>query len=188
MTLDQQIQLWNAIGTWVAGLATVVAVVVSLWFATRRDRVKLNVVAGVRLVIAGDGSPPREFVSISATNLGERPVTISIIGWRIGTGKKRKFCVQTLGDRESHDYPKRLDHGEAANFLVFTGRGWPNEFINKFIQSNDERLLRTLVAQVHTSVGQTADCQPEGNLLDLLKQHYDPAMVALHKRADAETH
>ena len=168
-------------------MATVVAVVVSLWLATRRDHVKLNVVAGVRLVIAGDGSAAREFVSISATNLGERPVTISIIGWRIGTGKKRKFCIQTLGDRESHEYPKRLDHGEAANFLVFTGREWPHEFINKFIQSNDERLLRTLVAQVHTSVGQTVNCQPEKNLLDLLKRHYDAAKVAEHNRAVTET-
>lgn len=186
MNTDQQLQLWNVIGTWFAGIATAAAVIVSLWLATRHDRVKLRVYAGVRLFIRGDGSAPREFVAINATNIGERPATITSVGWRVGRGKERRHCLQTLGDPESHDYPKRLEHGEIASFLVFTGRGWPADFMNGFVQSNDPRYLKTLVAQVHTSLGQSVDCKPEANLIELLAKHYDPRLVVARRKRDAD--
>ena len=35
MTLDQKIQIWVAVGTWVAGLATFAAVILALYLAAR---------------------------------------------------------------------------------------------------------------------------------------------------------
>jgi hypothetical protein len=37
MTLDQQIQVWNAVGTWLAGITTFMAVVVDLATDTLAD-------------------------------------------------------------------------------------------------------------------------------------------------------
>jgi hypothetical protein len=48
MTLDQKIQIWVAVGTWVAGLATLAAVIVALRLAKQVEKVKLKVQVGLR--------------------------------------------------------------------------------------------------------------------------------------------
>lgn len=96
MTLDQQIQIWNAIGTGVAGIATFSAVLVSLYLASRGDRIRLKVFAGHRLVIRGDGTPPEEHLNIGVTNLGDRAVTVNTVGWAVGKRKQRRHCIQTV--------------------------------------------------------------------------------------------
>ena len=88
MTFDQKIQVWVAVGTWVAGLATLAAVVVALYLARRTEKVRLNVHVGLRVVVIGDGSPFQEHLSISVTNVGERSVTINTVGWAVGKGKQ----------------------------------------------------------------------------------------------------
>jgi hypothetical protein len=80
VTLDQKIQIWNALCTWVAGLATFAAVVVSLYLAHKADSMRLQANAGVRLIFAGDGTPAEEHLGISAVNRGNRSVTINSIG------------------------------------------------------------------------------------------------------------
>jgi hypothetical protein len=72
MTLDQKIQIWVAVGTWLAGLATLAAVIVALRLAKRIEKVRLKVHAGLRVLIMGDGSPFQKHLAISVTNLGER--------------------------------------------------------------------------------------------------------------------
>jgi hypothetical protein len=171
MTLDQQIQVWNAIGTWLAGIATFAAVVVSLRLASRVDRVRLKVHAGIRLLFLGDRSPAEELLEIHVTNLGDRPVTVTSVGWAIGKRKKRRYCLQNLSGRYTAQYPKELAHGQSASFqvsFVETPR-WANDFVGKFIASGGES-LSTLVAQVHTSVGQAVEVWAEPNLIEKLTQ------------------
>ncbi|MDT9678133.1 hypothetical protein F6R97_26805 [Pseudomonas sp. JV414] len=87
MTLDQHIQILNAISTWVAGVATLAAVVVSLHLARRADRVRVRISVGLRLVFAGDGTPAEEHVGFTIVNLGDRSVTVNAIGWHVGPAK-----------------------------------------------------------------------------------------------------
>ena len=101
MTIDQQIQIWNALGTWIAGIATFAAVVVSLYLARRSERVHLKAHAGVRLLLRGDGTPAEKNVEIGVTNLGDRPVTIESVGWAIGKGKKRRYSLQNVSGPHS---------------------------------------------------------------------------------------
>ena len=42
MTLDQTLQLWNTVGTWVAGVATFLAVCLSLWLARRGETFQIS--------------------------------------------------------------------------------------------------------------------------------------------------
>jgi hypothetical protein len=171
MTLDQQIQVWNAVGTWLAGIATFAAVVVSLRLASRYDRVRLKTYAGIRLLYIGDGTPAQELVEINVTNLGERPVTISTVGWAIGKGKKRRYCIQNLSGPYTSQYPIELTHGKSASFQVFfpVTPNWLSDFSNKFTASGEES-LSTLVATVHTSVGQTVEVKVEDNLINKLME------------------
>lgn len=172
MTFDQQIQVWNVIGTWLAGIATFAAVVLSLHLARKADAIRLQANAGIRLIFAGDGTPAEEHVGISAVNRSDRPVTINSIGWRIGKGKNARHCIQPVKGQYTHQLPKQLAHGDQASFLVsFRAMpGWPKDFATGFIQDLRPRNLKTLRAIIHTSVGESVEVVPEKNLLERLRE------------------
>lgn len=172
MTLDQQINVWNAVGTWLAGIATFAAVLVSLHLSRRAERVRIKATAGLRQVFAGDGSPAEDHVQISVVNHGDRTVTVNSVGWRIGAGKNARFCMQPVSGRWTQDYPKQLAHGEAASFLVsFTATpDWVKHFASDFVRDVSAKNLKSLRALVHTSLGQTVEVVPEGNLLEKLRE------------------
>lgn len=172
MTFDQQIQVWNAVGTWLAGIATFGAVIVSLHLARKADSIRLQANAGIRLVFAGDGTPAEEHVGISAVNRGDRPVTISSVGWRIGKGKNTRYCIQPVAGQYTHQYPKQLAHGDQASFLVsFRAMpNWPRDFATGFVQDLQPKNLKTLRAIIHTSVGKSIEVVPENNLLERLRE------------------
>lgn len=172
MTLDQQIQIWNAVGTWVAGIATFAAVLVSLNLARRSERVRLKVFAGFRLVIRGDGTPPEEHLNIGVTNLGDRSVTINTVGWVVGKRKQKRYCIQTVSGPWTAQYPVELQHGKNASFMVPFNHtpNWLTEFANGFLKSLPDKELDTLIVQVHTSVGQTIEVKPEKDLVERLRK------------------
>jgi hypothetical protein len=172
MTIDQQIQLWNTVGNWLAAIATFGAVVVSLYLARRSEKVRLKAFAGLRMVVRGDGSPAEEHLNIGVTNIGDRPVTVTTVGWAVGRGKKRRYCIQTVSGSWTAQYPVELAHGKAANFMVsFTHTPtWLSEFANDFLGPIPDKDLKTLVAHIHTSLGQTVEVRPEGDLLERLKR------------------
>src|SRR5712664_574728 len=118
MALDQKIQILIAVGTWVAGLATLASVIVALRLAKQVEKVKLKVHVGLRELVMGDGSPFQDHLSISVTNLGERAVTINSAGWAVGKGKHRKFAIQTVAAVYTAQYPIELTYGKSANFMV----------------------------------------------------------------------
>lgn len=155
-----------------AGIATFAAVVVSLRLARKAEDVRLKVSAGVRLLFRGDGTPAEKQIEISVTNLADRPITIDSVGWAVGKGKNRQYCLQNVSGPHSSQYPAELVHGKRASFLVSLKHtpDWPREFANNFVQSVEDRYLNTLVAQVHTSVGKTIEVKAEKGLIDLIKK------------------
>jgi hypothetical protein len=171
MTLDQKIQVLVAVGTWLSSIGTIAAVIAALYLARRVENVRLNIQVGLMEVVIGDGSPFQEHVGISVTNLGERPVTVNTVGWAIGKGKKRRFAVQPLHSPHSEQYPIELAHGKSANFIVSFDimPGWKRDFATGFIKDLSDKSLKTLVAQVHTSVGKTVEAHPRKDLLEALK-------------------
>ena len=64
--------VWNTVGTWVAGIGTIATVITALWLANRDNSVRLRVYAVVGLRIDDNYNPPRtsNFVWISVTNVG----------------------------------------------------------------------------------------------------------------------
>ncbi|MGI9073719.1 MAG: hypothetical protein ACR2JB_20940, partial [Bryobacteraceae bacterium] len=172
MTLDQEIQVWCVICAWVSGIGALTAVVTALYLRRRVEKVRLNAHAGLRVVILGDGSPFQRHLAISATNLGERPVTVNSVGWVIGKGKKKRYALQTVSGPHTRQYPVELAHGKTADFLVSfdVTKNWVADFATDFVQDLSDKSLKTLFAQLHTSVGQTINVRPEKDLLDELKK------------------
>ena len=172
MTLDQKIQVWVAVGTWLSSIGTIAAVIVALYLARRIENVRLKVEVGLMGVLIGNGKPSQEHVSIIVTNLGERPVTINTVSWAVGKGKKRRFAIQTLNSPFSAQYPVELAHGKSAHFLVSFDimPSWKKDLATDFIKDLSDKSLKTLVAQVNTSVGKTIEAHPRKDLLDALKE------------------
>lgn len=172
MTIDQKIQIWNAVGTWLAGIATFIAVLVSLYLARRAEAVKIKADVGIRLVFAGDGTAAEEHVGFSIVNLGDRSVNIVSIGWSVGKGKSKRHCIQPAAGQYSHQYPKQLAHAEQASFLVSfkTMPNWPKDFAQGFVKDMSEKNLKTLRALINTSFGKAIEVVPENNLLDKLRE------------------
>jgi len=175
MNLDQKIQLAIALGTWSAAIATFGAVVVSLCLATRGDRVRLRCNANILHIYARDGSPPEETVGITVANLGERPVTINSVSWKIGKGKKAKYGYQVLTG--GNICPAKIAHGEQAQFTISlqTAPTWANDLMTGFVEDGD---LRTLRALVNTSVGEAVEVVPAESVLKRLREARRPHTAA----------
>lgn len=173
MTTDQKIQVWIAIGGCISGIGTLAAVVTALFLARRVEKIRLKVEVGLRGIFTpGDGSPFQKHLGIFVTNLGERPVTVNSVVWVVGRGKKKRYAIQTVSGPHTSQCPVELAHGKTATFLVSfdVTKNWLEDFATGFIQDLSDESLKTLFAQVHTSVGETVNVRPETNLLDALRK------------------
>jgi hypothetical protein len=147
------------------------AVIAALYLARRVAKVRLKVHVGPRVVVLGDGTPFQKQIAFSVTNLGERPVTIESIGWAIGRRKRQRLAIQPVSGPFTSQYPIEIAYGKSTNFMVSFREtpDWYREFAIGFVQDLSDKSLETLVAQIHTSVGQTVEAYPEKELLDALK-------------------
>ncbi len=171
--MDPRVDLWAAIGTWFGGLGSFAAAVVALYLARRSEKPRLKVAVGLRELTSYDGSPGQEFLCFDVTSLGDRPVTINSIGWAVGKRKWRKYCMQTVAGEFTAECPVELNYGKNAKFMVSfsLAPNWIANFAGRFVQDLSDRSLRTLVAQVHTSVGRTIEVRPEENLIRRLREY-----------------
>lgn len=66
-----------------------------------------------------------------------------------------------------------LTYGKEANFMVsfLVIPTWLKDFATGFVRDLSDRHLKSLVAQIHTSVGQTVEVKPENGLLEALKKY-----------------
>lgn len=104
---------WAMIGTWLSGIATFLAVIVSLYISMRNlksfvgGHVKLG-----RMISDVDDKP---VVKITVVNRSLHSIKIRAIFWVIGG--EREF-QQMFRNQESDDLPIRLEHGDEANYRI----------------------------------------------------------------------
>jgi hypothetical protein len=171
MTLDQQLQLWNVIGTWFAGLATFSAVALSLWLANRSDSVNLKVVVGLRSFYSQGQEKSIPGIAFMVINKGTRAVTVQSIGWAVGKGKRKRNSFQMPGSLYSNTIPIELAHGRSATFFINFAEtpDWMEDFAADMFSSNEKKDLATLRALVITTVGFVKVVTPESALLEALE-------------------
>ena len=161
-------QFINTFAPWLSALGTISAVIVSLYLATQDRRVRLKVHASVQVLIEPGRS--REFIGVSAVNIGRRETTITGIGWKIGPIRKKSF-IQLGFSPESAQLPVRLSDGQSAMFLI------PLENTdNHWVEGMREQLGKLLwlkiyfmEAQVVTSVGKSFTVRIDRNIRNLLR-------------------
>lgn len=166
LTFDQKVQLWNTAGTWFAGIAGVAAVITSLYLATRTSRVRLKAYATMMLAV-GHGGPNERLVGVSVTNVGERPVTITGISWRVGRRKSMRYAAQMWTVHLSSHLPCELAHGHTGDFRLSLDEApaWPQMFREKILKDD---YLDTLRIVISSSVGTDVVVRPAESILRLL--------------------
>lgn len=171
MTLDQKILLWNAIGTWVAGIATLAAVLVSLWLATHSNKIRLQIKLGMMVSYIGDGSPGQNFVGFTVSNVSERNVTISSICWQVGKKDKKRHAYQPITDGQ---IPRQISAGDSALFTISLTKKphWPKEFANGFVEDFSDDNIKTLKGVVVTSIGQRFEITPDISVIKTLTEAF----------------
>ena len=169
MISQETLQILNTIGTWLASIGTLAAVIVSLHLARRDSRVKLKVSAGHRVLVTPGQMGTPDYCSIRVVNIGFRPANITGIGWKVGFYKK-KYGIQTVyGHPASSKLPIKLDHGDEASYLIaFLGDGtypnWIDSFFRDFLPKNPKLNGLTIKVQAFTSIGKTFEAKIERGL------------------------
>ena len=168
------IQFWSMIGTWVASVGTVSAVITSLWFAYNQNKIKLRItVRHMQLVSRTEENAPDHCV-VKIVNLSNKPAKIESIGWRAGFWKNKVSFIQMFKLPGFDDLPKVLTEGEDATFAVpFRYKGNDEDWIVRFPKSVTETSkfnLYSLKLWVHTTQGQTFAVKPDKGLVEQLRK------------------
>lgn len=157
----------NTFAPWLSAVGTISAVIVSLHLARRDKRIRLEVSAGIRLIVT-PGIPEsarNEYLAIHVVNIGHREAQITNVGWKAGIFKKR-YAVQTnFMAGNSSSLPIRLRDGEEARYFVPLNEesDWLSGF-GRDMLSRDWVQAYFLRIQVSTSVGVTVESRIEKGL------------------------
>ena len=119
---QNDIAFWGMIGNWFTGLATFLAVIVSLYLSSRQTRIKLKCFFGERIKILSHGTNLGKCVFISITNLSLIPVNIE---YQLGIGmitkkrrlrfwKKNKIWMLCIDSRNVSGSKNKLLTGETS--------------------------------------------------------------------------
>lgn len=170
------LELWSVIGTWVSSIGTVAAVITSLWFSYRQNRLRLSVTAGHRIIINPGSNQTPEYCMIRVVNKGDRMARIISVGWQAGRFRDKVYFAQVFGTPGFDDVPKNLEHGEEATFMIpLNLRGTNEDWIKSFpirINEGNPRRLNSLRVLIGTSIGQNFKTRLERNMLNRLKESF----------------
>ena len=149
----------NSFAPWFSALATLCAVLVSLYLALRTSRPRVRVSSSIARVIPTgrrlkDGA---EFFKIHVVNHGFRDVVVSGIMWKQRVLRRQSYGVVPPADPLSTKVPAKLQHGDQADFL-FPTETFPldsSELLKTLGTAGPSSLqLRLLSVGVYTSTGE----------------------------------
>ena len=95
------LDILSVIGTWVASLGTVAAVITSLYLARAQNSIKVRVYADLRKMISNASKEMPDYLFVSVVNTGFRPVNIMNIGWESAKEKieYKRYKYSTIVSR-----------------------------------------------------------------------------------------
>ena len=164
--------LINGFSSWFAAVGSVAAAWVALYIANRAAKPSAQLSVGHRIVVGpGSQKPYPEYATFRVVNTGDRPITVTQIGWRVGLLRKR-FAVQMYEQTMSSKMSIELTHGQEAVWyvpLVAREETWTEYFADGMLMPHYRMALWTLRAQFFTSIGHVFEARPEEGLLRRLR-------------------
>ncbi|MDM0029827.1 hypothetical protein [Variovorax saccharolyticus] len=113
LSTDHWIRIWNAAGTWLAGIGTIAAVFLSHFLARASRRVHVKADVGIMRYFPGNG-PAIEVVTFEVANGADRAVTITEVGWKVGKGKDSDMGFMIVSN-VMEQLPMLLNHAQSAH-------------------------------------------------------------------------
>ncbi len=177
------LQRWEVMGVWLSGFGTIAAVIVALWLARGKGRVKLSVTAGHRVLITRGKKDMPDYCGIRVVNTGLRLARITSVSWEIGRFRKsRTSLLQMLDFPGFETVPKDLQEGQDVMFVIpFRAYGDEHDWIRTFTQRvfenrNPEKAAKQVKVVVNVSTGQVFKAKIEEPLQKLLLEEYKKNM------------
>lgn len=122
---SEDIAFWSMVGTWVSGVATFLAVLISFFVAWHPRRVLIKATASVIQVLTGSRLASVPAVRFKLLNTGFLPVKIDTIGFaRLGYGKRSWIpgtyhqIVFRLDPLNSAVLPRMIDREESIELFI----------------------------------------------------------------------
>ncbi|MBE8158465.1 MAG: hypothetical protein HAW59_03630 [Betaproteobacteria bacterium] len=173
--MDTTLQLWGIIGTWVAGIGTLSAVIVSLWLAWDKRQVKLEISATLGFA-TNLGQGVNKFLWIRVVNAGSHPARIKKYALEEHRGKKKNhlllldngniILVGELAGIDGIASPKIISSGEDTNFQ------FPfSKLVAAFAENGcDEKDIRKTKVVVSTSLCEFTEKIEKDFMDELIKE------------------
>ncbi|MCY4153869.1 MAG: hypothetical protein OXD47_11250 [Gammaproteobacteria bacterium] len=166
----------NSFAPWLSAVGTIAAVVATIYFAKRGERVRLKISAGHRLLV-GQGMPEPfpEYLCIRVVNIGYRDTNVKNIGWKVRLFKKRYAVQNIVQNQFSSKLPVLLRQGEEVNYLIPINKetNWLKRFCLDMLMPNPQVHIHFVKIWVTTSVGITFESKIESSLKKKLKELID---------------
>jgi hypothetical protein len=180
---QSQWEFINTFADWVSAVGTVAAVWVSLYLARNASRPKGRVNANV-MFLAGGGELSPHFLDISVANTGDRPFTVTGVGWRVGLPFVRRYAYQKTDgapDYASSDpLPLELQIGRRASWRIDLERvykkdntTWTQHLATNFLGKWPAIGLWRWRVQAFTSTGQVFMAKPSDDVIRKLREALD---------------
>ena len=154
---------WSMIGTWFSGIATFMAVCLTLYISNRRPRPKLRGTVSFGLFASGGWSKPG--VTINVANIGNHSAIITSLTWAFGAKNTLLQMVGGIGD----DLPKRIEHGESAFFFIQNdpAANWAQDIKYQIVKQGG--CIRKLKLLVHLATGDVIKIKPGSNVRHMIE-------------------
>lgn len=155
---------WAMIGTWISGIATFMAVCLTLYVSNRRPKPKIA--GSVTISFLSGGYASATGIGISVANQGLTSAIITSLTWTYGTKTSLLQFVGEFGD----NVPKRIEHGESAFFFIRNEEGarWDADMLKEIKkQGGSVRKLRLIV---HLASGDVVKIKPAKNVIQMVEE------------------
>ena len=162
---------WGTVADWVSGVGSLSAAIAALYIAYDSKKVRLNGYAGHRTIVGG-GMPTVEVLTVAATNISQRPTTITNRSFSMGLFFWRRHGIITfMQTPNSHGIPKELTDGDRGNWCAELGANeeWISNLVSKFNMGWVD--VQTLRIYLHTSNGGSTKLVPEKSFRKMLLKH-----------------
>lgn len=172
LSFDEIMQVLSVAGTWFASVGTILAAAVALILARRSYRIMIRAHVGLHSALGGATAEERPVIHLHVTNLSDRRIEISTIGWRIGRRRNRRDCVMGPVLDSGTVLPIGLDYGKSKSVVIdtHTQPDWIMNFVRDFIKDTSRKSLKTLRLIIQTSTGHTEIVVPDLSLIEKLEK------------------
>ena len=152
---------WQAIAALATAASTVTAICIAKRSNTPRAKLTVSFVMDGTLCAK---SKNLQYVKFHIVNTGDRPLTITQLGWTAGPPFAKRVELHIFDDSISSELPVSLSHGEQATWWLAVktqDRNWPIEFAQYFLSPHSWLMRKTLKAHAYTSTGHRFNTKPD---------------------------